>query len=130
MDAAKLAQVLASEPDVPGPDHESPLRPLIPLSENQAKLVWQCAAANSAGRPITLRLIKGTMKTLQIQLGKKAPERVRIKKSDQRNLVKQVLQELIVLITAKAAHHDLLQKAELLHGRLQALFAPSKPKVE
>src|SRR5688572_11891011 len=115
IDAAKLAQVLANDTNLPGPDHESSLRPLVPLSREQAKLVWQCAAANSLGRPITLRLIRSTMKTLEIQPKKHAPERVRINKSEQRNVVRDVLQELIVLITAKAAHSDLLQKAELLH---------------
>jgi hypothetical protein len=49
-----------------------------------------------------------------------------------RNLLRRIvfgtMDELLGLITQKADHSTLLQKFESLHGQLQVLFQPRKPR--
>lgn len=126
--AAKMANTLAKLPNVPQPDHERPLRPLLHLSESEAQLAWQCAVANAAGGPITTRIVAQAVKMMQLGPKKPVSAAKHLNKAEQRKIVSSVMDELLVLITRQAAYHQLLVKAELLHSRIQELFAPSKPK--
>jgi hypothetical protein len=56
------------------------------------------------------------------------PPQARQSKRELRGIVSKTMDEMLGLITRKADHSTLLEKCEVLHGQLQLLFAPRKPK--
>jgi hypothetical protein len=105
------------------PDHESQLRPLIGLSPEQAQQAWEYAVEKAGSRKITARLVKTAVQELglapQTQSGS-AP--VRTAKSERRLLISRTMGELLKLISDKAGHELLLEKARALETHLSPLL--------
>lgn len=124
--AAQVLQHLVSLPGVPQPDNESQLRPLFGLPAPQAQLAWQYAAANSYGRPITAKLVKKALKTLQLVPNKRnAPgaRPFRRNKEEQKRLINEAMGELLHLLRQKTDHDVLIKKVEALDSLLHRCFS-------
>lgn len=123
--AVGIYKNLVQMKDVPKPESEASLRPLIPLTPEQAQQVWQKAAALASGNPITERLVRRAVKELGLNPPKH--ESVQAKKSEQRKIVREGVDELVLLV-GKHVGYDILQtKLEALSFNLSQLFRPSKP---
>src|SRR5579862_9622453 len=58
MAAAKVATHLLTNGNIPAPETEAQLRPLVGLESEVANKVWQRAAKEAGGKPITSILVK------------------------------------------------------------------------
>jgi hypothetical protein len=105
------------------PEHQSQVQPLSGLTPEQAQRAWQCAVENAGGRRITARMVKSAVNQLglapQTQSGR-AP--VRTAQSERRLLINRTLSELLKLISDKAGHDVLLEKARALETHLNPLL--------
>jgi hypothetical protein len=128
--AARICRQIAQTPGLAQPDRESQLRPLLAVNLEDAELAWQYAAQFSSGRPITARMVKRAVKVLHLPLVnvRPAPPLGRQSKHELRRIVFGTMEEMLGLITQKADHSRLLERFEALHGQLQVLFKPRKPR--
>ena len=128
--AARICRRIAETPGLPQPDRESQLRPLLAVSLEDAEMAWQYAVQFCCGRPVTARIVKRAVQKLHLPLinVRPPPPQTRQTKSELKRMVSERMDELLCLITQKADYGALLQKFEALHGQLQLLFAPRKPK--
>ena len=105
------------------PEHETQVRPLVGLTPDQAQRAWEHAAQKAGARKITERMVKSAVNELgfapQKQSGS-AP--VRTAKSERRLLITRTMSELLKLISDKAAHDLLLEKARALETHLSPLL--------
>jgi hypothetical protein len=105
------------------PEHETQVRPLVGLTPDQAQRAWEQAVAKAGGRRITARMVKSAVNQLglapQTQSGR-AP--VRTAKSERRLLISRTMGELLKLISDKAGHDVLLEKARALETHLNPLL--------
>ena len=93
------------------------------LTPEQAQTVWQYVVENAGGHRITARMVKSAVDHLglapQNQNGS-APARTA--KSERRLLVTRTMAELLKLISEKAGHDLLLEKARALETHLTPLL--------
>jgi hypothetical protein len=125
MASAQVYRFLANLPDVPKPDHESQLRPLLPLTPDQAQLAWNYAAARSAGRPMTAKLVKSAVSELHLVPVAEAvavQPLAGLNKTQKRQLVMDAMDELLILVHQQTGHDILAEKLEALHRRLRAVL--------
>jgi hypothetical protein len=105
------------------PEHQSQVQPLSGLTPEQAQSAWQYAVENAGGRRITARMVKSAVNQLGL-----APQRqsgtapFRTAQSERRVLISRTLSELLKLISEKAAHDVLLEKARALETHLNPLL--------
>jgi hypothetical protein len=122
--AAQIFNRLSRLADVPKPDHESQVRPLIGLEPDGAQAAWQRAASISGGRKITARLVKRAVRELKLSdKPKSARPPVRVERTAQREAITGVIGELLVLISQRAAYDALLQKVQVLDQHFHRLFS-------
>jgi hypothetical protein len=122
--AAQLFRFLGANCSQTKPDHESQVRPLIGLTPEQTKSVWESAVQKARGRRVTGAVVKKAVKDLQ---GAGNPEPVqrpkRPSKAEQRRIIGDAVGQLLMLASQKAAYDVLTKKIEELHGHIQTLFA-------
>src|SRR3974390_2026114 len=66
MTAAQVLTSLAALPDVPRPERESPLRPLLKLKPEDAQRAWKLAIEKTGGRRITARVVRNAVQDLKL----------------------------------------------------------------
>src|SRR5262249_35889212 len=62
--AAQVCMHIAARPELPQPDPESQVRPLVGLNVPAIPLAWEAAVMNSCGQPITARTVRNAMRQL------------------------------------------------------------------
>jgi hypothetical protein len=121
--AAQVYTTIAALPDLPKPEHESQLRPLLGLAPEEIMIAWQTAAEHCKGQPITARLVKNVVRALQlgnqvsVEPGRRGPNRVEIWKG-----INAKFGDLLKLISTKAAHEQILSLIQDLHGQVRLLY--------
>jgi hypothetical protein len=129
--AARICRRLRELPDVPQPQRESQLRPLLSMAPEQVALAWQCAVQLGGNSPVTARLVKRAIKFLELPVPGPAPRPAPVERQTKRELRRKLsesLDEMLGLITRKADHSTLLQHFEALHQHVQLLLTPQRRK--
>jgi hypothetical protein len=120
---AQVSQALADLPDLPKPDHEFQLRPLIGLKPDEVRRAWQQAASKVPGGSITARRVKEAMADLQPDGDARAKQlQVRHERSERRRKLTDGMTELLQLIMCKTPHAVLIQKAAVVDGHVRYFF--------
>ena len=128
--AAQVYKNLETLPDIPKPDHESQVRPLIGLTPGAAQLAWQCAVASSRDGRVPARLVKRALKELQLTGSvEPEPKPTRQQRYDQRQSIRGAFQELLTLLIGRAEHDVLIGKVQALQSQIEPLLGVKKLKV-
>jgi hypothetical protein len=105
------------------PDHETQVRPLVGLTQDQAQQAWDRAVQKAGGRRITARTVKSAVQELGFAPeAKPAASEPRQTRAQRRRLIDEAIGQLLVLLSQKASHEILTQKVEALHRHIRALF--------
>jgi hypothetical protein len=116
---------LVQAPELPRPEYESQLRPLIGLPPDRAQQAWASAAKKAKAREqsITARLVKAVVAELQLASNNRTRQlEVRRERLERRRQLTDGMGELLQLIMTKTDHETLLQKAALLDGHVRYFF--------
>ncbi len=129
INAAKTYNAVALDPELPKPEHEAQLRPLFGLEPEKAQLAWKTAVQKSGGRKLTQSSVSKVVKQLSLKepIPAEPPGR-RVNKKKQRQVVRQAIEELLILTMQKAPHETIQQKAEQIDREFNLLIAPALVK--
>jgi hypothetical protein len=109
------------------PEHEGQVRPLVGLTTDQAKQVWETAVAKAGNRRITAIMVKRAMRDLQIGPPLQPVQaKARVNMAEHRRQIDMTIGELLLLASQKADHRLLTEKIEILNAHLQAALPPRK----
>jgi hypothetical protein len=103
------------------PEHQSQVQPLNGLTPEKAQSAWQYAVENAGGRRITERMVTNAVNKLGLAPQKQSGS-ARTAKSERRVLISRTMSELLKLISDKAGHDVLLEKARALESHLNPLL--------
>jgi hypothetical protein len=123
MAAAQVVTSLAALPDVPRPQRESPLRPLLKLKPEDAQRAWKLAVEKTGGRRITARVVQNAVQELKLgeaPANGRSPQSERL---DRHRVITNCFGDLLKLLSQRAEHGAVVEKVEELHGLVEGLFA-------
>jgi hypothetical protein len=119
--AAQLFRYLSANCAERKPEHENQLRPLVGLTPEQAQAAWESATEKASGRKTTAQMVKSAVNKLGLGPQKQSGS-VRTPQSERRVLISRTMSELLKLISDKADHDVLLEKARALESHLNPIL--------
>ena len=123
MAAAQVVKSLAALPDVPRPERESPLRPLLKLKPEDAQRAWKLAAEKTGGRRITARIVRNAVQELELGVEPVKGRSRQKERLDLRRMIGDCFGELMKLLSHRADYPSVMEKAQELHGLVERLYA-------
>jgi hypothetical protein len=130
MAAAQVVKSLAALPDVPRPQRESPLRPLLKLKPEDAQRAWKLAVEKTGGRRITARVVQNAVQELKLgdaPANGRSPQSERL---DRHQVITDCFGDLLKLLSQRAEHGAVVAKVEELHGLVEGLFAKRQARAK
>jgi hypothetical protein len=130
MAAAQVVKSLAALPDVPKPERESPLRPLLKLKPEDAQRAWRLAVEKTGGRRITARVVQNAVQELKLGDEPANGRSAKSQRLDRHQGITNCFGDLLKLLSQRAEYGAVVEKVEELHGLVEGLFAKRQPRVK
>jgi hypothetical protein len=130
MAAAQVVKSLAALPDVPKPEHESPLRPLLKLTPEDAQRAWKLAVEKTRGRRITARVVQNAVQELKLGDEPANGRSAKSQRLDRHQGITTCFGDLLKLLSQRAAYGAVVEKVEELHGLVEGLFPKRRPRAK
>jgi hypothetical protein len=130
MAAAQVVTSLAALPDVPRPERESPLRPLLKLKPEDAQRAWKLAVEKTGGRRITARVVQNAVQELKLGDTPANGRSPRSERLDQHQVITNCFGDLLKLLRQRVEYGAVVEKVEELHGLVEGLFAKRPPRAK
>jgi hypothetical protein len=130
MAAAQVVTSLAALPDVPRPERESPLRPLLKLKPEDAQRAWKLAVEKTGGRRITARVAQNAVQELKLGDAPANGHPSRSERLDRHRVITNCFGDLLKLLSQRAEYGAVVGKVEELHGLVEGLFAKWQPRAK
>jgi hypothetical protein len=123
MAAAKVVKSLGALTDLPVPQRESPLRPLLNLEPDDARRAWKLALEKTGGRRITARVVHQAVQELKLAPETARPLLSNSQRIDRHRLINNCFGDLLGLVSQRADYSSVMEKVQELYGLVEGLFA-------
>jgi hypothetical protein len=125
---ATICEALALNPDLPPPEQECQVLPLIGQPSEMAAAIWQTAYGFSNGRRITPVLVRRAMRF--IGAGRKAvpSPAQREARASKRDQILSGLKDLLKMVGERASTAEILHKIQAIGHLVECAFAQKQRK--
>jgi hypothetical protein len=129
MAAAQFLKSLAAVPNVPKPERESIVRPLLKLTTENAQRAWTRAVELAKGNEITARLVRNVVRAQNPENSGTAESRKqRAKSVSRRAQITAGFGELLRLVAERADYAVITDRIEALYTQCRCLLSPIDKK--
>ena len=123
MASAAMFQELAKTPNIPMPDHESLVRPLVGMEPELARYVWQSIATASGGATITARMVRRAVRMMKPTTDSPGQiTAVRQQRYDRRRAIRDGFNEVLNLLVRRADYEAVIEKVQFVQRHVDQYF--------